>query len=739
MNGPHATKPRFGLQARLTAFVLAVVIPPAIALFALFAAQADQQLRTIADERLQTSTQALAQSVSSWMEMNERALSELIDLPGIERMDPVEQKPILEAMAAAYPHMYLVSTTDLEGINIARNDDAEPKDYSDRAWFQGAAAGNPLTFQTLVGRTSGEPALVASMPIVDSSDAIIGVGMYATDLNIVSEQVRATRIGETGFAYVVNELGQVLAHPDPTYAAELRNLALTPPVASVLAGKSGPILFTDDAGTQWISVVAPLDQGWGVVVQQQQNEVLSAVRSFQRFALLGVVGTIAAILVLTLLVTRQILRPVGAMTDAALAISQGDLNRTVPVQTRDELGMLAKTFNTMTGQLRGSIAGLEHRVAERTEGLAQYAQELEASNRQNQRRASQLEASAQVARAVASVLNMDQLLNQVVHLISDRFGHYHTGIFLLDDTGRWAALRAANSQGGQRMLSRGHRLRVGEQGIVGYVAETGRPRVALDVGADAVFFNNPDLPETRSEIALPLVARNQIIGALDVQSKEPNAFDELDVVILRALADQVAVALDNARLFEASQAALRQAETIQQQYIREAWEKHLGQRETSFFEFHELSEAPGTPQVPEAEQVLADGKAVITAGGDGRAATVAVPIKVRDQVIGALGLRESSEAHHWSSEEVELIETVADQVAQAMEAARLFNETQRRAQRERLVSEISDKIRTAGDVEDIMRVTVQEIRHVLGATHGAIRLGTESHLLPPAEDGEGGD
>jgi GAF domain-containing protein len=398
---------------------------------------------------------------------------------------------------------------------------------------------------------------------------------------------------------------------------------------------------------------------------------------------------------------------------------------------------------------------LEQRIAERTEELSQRAGELEASNRQNQRRATQLEASAQIARTVAQVLDPDQLLNQVVHLISEHFGHYHTGIFTLDRTGRWAELQAANSEGGQRMLARGHRLAVGAQGVVGFVTNTSQPRVAHNVGADAIYFDNPDLPDTRSEFALPLIARGQIIGALDVQSTQEDAFDADEVAMLSALADQIAAALDNARLYEASQAALAQVQVVQRQYLSEAWNQYSARREADFYEYRASKQvtseqmrgpesaegqgvtAGGDGDLHVADQVLNKGATAIATGDAdaGHAAAVVAPIKVRDQIIGALGLQGADAGHAWGADEIALIETVADQVAQAMEAARLLDQTQRRARREQLVTEIADKIRAAPDIDGILRTTVQEIRRALGVSHGVIRLGTETHLRPPEDSG----
>ncbi|HIE37864.1 MAG TPA: GAF domain-containing protein, partial [Anaerolineae bacterium] len=139
---------------------------------------------------------------------------------------------------------------------------------------------------------------------------------------------------------------------------------------------------------------------------------------------------------------------------------------------------------------------------------------------------------------------MDDLLDRAVNLIRERFGFYHAGIFLLDERGEYAVLRAATSEAGRRMLERGHKLKVGEVGIVGYVTSTGQPRIVLDVDTDAIHFKNPLLPETRSELALPLRVGDRIIGALDVQSVQEAAFDEEDVAILQTMADQLAVAIE---------------------------------------------------------------------------------------------------------------------------------------------------------------------------------------------------
>lgn len=335
------------------------------------------------------------------------------------------------------------------------------------------------------------------------------------------------------------------------------------------------------------------------------------------------------------------------------------------------------------------------------------------------RRARYLEATAEVARAAASVLDLQELLSQTVALISERFGFYHTAIYLLDPTGEWAALGAASSEGGQRMLRRGHRLRVGQEGIVGYVTDQGQPRIALDVGTDAAFFDIPDLPDTRSEMALPLRARGQIIGALDVQSAKPEAFSDEDVAVLQTLADQVALAISNTRLFQQAQESLEAERRAYREIVREAWKQIVRARpELGYLCVpHGVypAESPWRPEMVQASQA---GRTVRDGG-----TTVVIPVRIRDQVTGAVRLRKRDDAGEWTAEEIALMETLTEQLSVALESARLYQDAQHRAARERLTREITDKMRRATGVEGIVQTAVDELFDVLGASRTFVRLG----------------
>jgi len=172
-----------------------------------------------------------------------------------------------------------------------------------------------------------------------------------------------------------------------------------------------------------------------------------------------------------------------------------------------------------------------------------------------ERRATLLQAAARVGRSVTSILDPDQLLDRAVDIICDEFGFYYAGVFLIDETGRWAVLRAGRGAAGAAMIAEGHRLEVGGRSMIGAATGGRRAFIALDVGEEPVHFKNPHLPHTRSEMALPLIVGDALLGALTVQSVEEAAFSEDDVTALQAMADQLAVAINNARLLKDLEAA----------------------------------------------------------------------------------------------------------------------------------------------------------------------------------------
>jgi GAF domain-containing protein len=353
---------------------------------------------------------------------------------------------------------------------------------------------------------------------------------------------------------------------------------------------------------------------------------------------------------------------------------------------------------------------LEQRVEERTNELVQRGTELEYANKQVQRRAAQLEALAQVAHTIASVHDLRELLPQIATAISERFGFYHVGVFLLDEANEYAVLSATNSEGGKKMLERKHRLRVGQEGIVGNVTSTGEPRIAMDVGKDAVFFDNPELPETHSEMALPLKSENHMMGALDVQSTERGAFTTEDVQMLRLLADQVTLAIENARLFDETRAALTEAEMISRQFTREAWGRVPQEHKLLGYRYNVAGAAPLSEVIDISESSKSQNRNIQQETNQ-----AVVPIILRGETIGSLVVQSPS-AQKLNEEQISLMKAIAERVALSAENARLFEETTRRAERERLVSDITGKIRSVNDPQTMIQTAMEELRKALGAS-----------------------
>ena len=372
-----------------------------------------------------------------------------------------------------------------------------------------------------------------------------------------------------------------------------------------------------------------------------------------------------------------------------------------------------KDLLTSNKRLQELNQSLEDRVASRTA-------ELSLANQRNERRAKQFEAIAQVAHATTSNQEIITLLTGLVQLISEQFGFYHVGIFLLDENKENAVLRAANSAGGRRMLERGHKLKIGQAGIVGYVTASGNPRIALDVGADAAFFDNPDLPSTRSELALPLRSANDILGALDVQSTEANAFQQEDIDVLSTLADQVAIAIQNARSYEITQGLLKEAQKISGSYLKDSWQALQLQDESLGYLISnnsmKLLEKPLTST--HVKKAITSRQTVKESG---ETPTLAVPIRLRGDVIGVMDISVPEE-HEWEQDEVDIAEAIAERLSLALESAMLLKSTQRRAEIERVTADIAGKISASTQFDSILRTAAEELSRVFGGSEVVVQV-----------------
>lgn len=334
---------------------------------------------------------------------------------------------------------------------------------------------------------------------------------------------------------------------------------------------------------------------------------------------------------------------------------------------------------------------LEERIAERTIQL--------------DRKSSQLEAASLVARSAAETTNIKNLLDNVVEQISSRFGFYHVGVFLSDRTRQKVYLAAASSEGGKRMLERGHSLDIGRQGVVGYSVYEKKPRVAQDIEHENIYFRNPDLPDTRSEAALPLLIKNQAIGVLDIQSKEQNPFGPEDLFILQTMADQIALAIQNARLLEESQSAIEQLQATTSKSIQEAWQSYTGSQPKGYV----YSAGNVSPLDKEnSRQKTAGEKDMKT------------EINLRGQKIGTISLKRSEVESEWTEKEQEFTEKIAAQIALAIENARLLEDSQRRAIREQTLNELTTRLSRSLDLENLLQNAVLELHKLPQVTDASV-------------------
>jgi len=361
----------------------------------------------------------------------------------------------------------------------------------------------------------------------------------------------------------------------------------------------------------------------------------------------------------------------------------------------------------LVGEIVSERTGLQLQIAERTTQL-----EL---------RAQYLEAITELTHSATVLLDDPQtLLERVVDLITERLAFHHTAVFLVDEDRNWLDLRAASSGEGRHMLGQGYRLPLGGDGIVGRVATEGVAQVARGVGPRATDSPSPYLASTRSELALPLRVRGETVGVLDVHSSEPSAFSDDDVAVLQILTDQLAVALTNARL---SRQVRDSAEAMRKAYGEvglEMW-RSLLRSDGEMSVRHDPRGALSSDGLSGmAHKARCEARLVVEESEPGAAA---VPIKVRGgHVIGVVNALKPGEEGAWKPEELELLRSLVDQLGVALDGAQLYQESQQRAERERLVAEISARMRETLSIDAVLRTAIREIRDVMGFAEVEVRM-----------------
>lgn len=762
---------------------LAMVILPLVLLNFIDTRFLRSSIQEQTNQSLMNGAATLARDIDTFFIANRSATSmqallkpyaDFMDTPSAFRYGSNEEKQVIAAVESfksglnVKDRAYLASVAllDMEGKVVFSSNEAEiDRIEGDRVYFtrpaiRGIAYYSPVEFLT----NDKVPLLTFSDLIRGQQGRALGVIRIQFEATVLqrmaNDAMRAT--GNTAFPIILDEnfirladpvntasiysplrqfspeiLQKIMAEHRLPEGAAIKPTAHETEFAGYLENSAEQPFFELHLGTDNVLDTVAATQTdsfpWYVAFMQDQSSLLLLIQ--QQNGLSNAIATLIAGLISlgAMFFSRTINSPVVELTSAAQRISLGNLDVTNSVRSKDELGILGRTINTMAAQLKQLISGLEDRVRERTYELAQQNESLRFRSRQ-------METIAEVARGVTTAQDLETLLSNITHMVSDRFNFYHVGVFLIDERGEYAVLRAANSTGGQRMLARQHRLQVGQTGIVGFVTAQGKARIATDVGKDATFFNNPDLPATRSEMALPLKIGEEIIGALDVQSTTSDAFTEDDIQLFGILADQIAVAIYNNRLYTDTTLALNEARVLHRRYLEQEWERESDEisHPGYIFTAQGISAISGL-DASDIQTVFDQGELVRWSSTEDNYTTgLTVPVKLRGETIGVIRLQEHGN-REWLSEDAEAVQAVADQVALALENARLFSQTRRKAERERRVLDITSKIRSTNDPRAMMQIAIEELQRSLNASRVQVILQSQQVERTSGTNGNGKD
>jgi GAF domain-containing protein len=445
-----------------------------------------------------------------------------------------------------------------------------------------------------------------------------------------------------------------------------------------LKGRSGALLVSKFSllavGLIAISIflIAPIGY------QQTVRILYAEVSSLDVFTAMQLQSTLFSFLAFALgagfayYISKTVSDPIQELISTFNKIERGDLSQRARVSATDELGIVTVQFNRMVSRLESLQTTLEQEVNERTK---------------------QLRASNEVGRAAASSLDPDELLSRVVQLFPDRFGYYYAAIYLMDPSEKWAELKFATGEAGMVLKQNRHRLEVIGKNMVGNAIREKKARIAQIASEEKQRFENPLLPYTRSEIALPLMVGNRVLGALDVQSTRESDFGPEVIDTMQNMAGQVAIALENARLFQEAQQVIKEMQAVQQQYLMEGWRGFTNDNK-------EMEYTVGDESFEKVK-------------------TIEVPISLRDQILGGITIDGKDDL---SAEQQSLVDAVAKQAAVALENARLVSESRQAAVRERMIAEINSKIWSAATIDGVLQTVVKELGRRLDASHATIEL-----------------
>lgn len=640
--------------------------------------------------------------------------SRALDLiaPGIMDANP----DVIAIFFAAPTHVYRT----YPNINLAQ---LLPADYlvTEQAWYvnglQVMGSGSPYISTPVKNRFGNELVVTMSMPVNDRSGKLIGVLGMDIKIDAILKGLEEEFRYRSGYYFLINMDGESIYLPPQGYSdilnrkpreREFSSLVLavekfSPIINQMKMGRAGVSKVEDEHRTLWIAY-APLPSvhwslGFVLESDDQTNTAVSFQEKFRDEFKKDIFRKVIPLSIVILvvfaivgnLITHRIFDPISKLAQAAKRIAARSWDISIPAQAPGEIGLLAGAFSVMKAELQSVLAKLEEKVAERTLALT--------------RQKTQLLTASEVAREVIATRNFDVLLTRTVNLLADRFDYYHVGLFLVDAHSEYVVLRAAPGEIGLALIEQGHRLQINPTSVVGYVASTGESRTVNRVDNEPLHFFNPLLPRTKSELALPLVIKQKVIGVLDVHSAEEAAFDQDDKEVLQTLADQLAIAIDISRLDQEFREAKHQLETLQNQIHQQVWLNVSRSLRTSAYQF----DASGLRPISQEELK-----------NDPEDIPYSLPIQVRGETVAFLDVWPMGNSI--SPSEIKLLELLKDRLSQAVESARLFEETQKRAGRDKAVNEFITNFSSVLDLDSLLQSTVKHFGTLPGISEVEIRI-----------------
>jgi GAF domain-containing protein len=535
---------------------------------------------------------------------------------------------------------------------------------------------------------------------------VIGrVNVQSVILNSITD--RGENTPRNIVSYLATRGGNVLA--DLTVRPQAIASARRSPIGSALAGQTGFAQYViSNIDAPLIGHYQPLPNTALALITEAPNDIIQGSFSATVFYdnVWVVPVTLAVLAGLVFIIWRDISTPLKIAQDIAVAGIEGDLEFEIPAVTRsDILGDLTRDMVRSRSQIQDSFTALSQRLETRQRDI---------------------QATQEVGRFASNQRDLQTLMDEVVNLITNVFPNiYHAQIFLNDGANEFSVLRASTGDAGRQLLARGHRLPIGGQSVIGRTTSEGRITAVLDTDSSDVHRKNDLLPNTRAELAIPLRIGQQIIGALDVQSLSANTFTEDQIITLQSMSDQIAISLENARLYQESIKALEEIARTNRDNTAAAWREHLFGARTQ-----EITAWDGRRTAVDSEplrqQAIRTGITQIGGITPTRTIPIAVPIKLRGQTLGAV-LWELPLVEY-SDDKVALAEELVNRLAVSLDNARLFEESQRAAERERVVNDIAAKITGQTDIDSILQTAVREVGKAIGTDNVNVRLGVRNHV-----------